>query len=195
MMKWTPALLALSILALTPTAHAALFLSGVVSFSANSAGSTTSEPAEFDNIVGTGNSEVTINAQPRGTTFALTPGTNNFTFSGVFGGYNALSLYFAPTSALFSRPFGSLPDLVSFANPDATTPTLGSFVQTNGQFSGTLPWTGASSFTADGLAVTVTQLALSGGSGTFQLTVNAVPEPTSAVLLATAPLALCRRRR
>jgi hypothetical protein len=190
----------LSVLAGTPAAEAQPFLSGVVAYVANSNGGSISEPSEYDNINGTGNFGVDINGQPRGTTFALSLGLNNFTFTNPGSEYNALSLYFAPTGAAFSRPFGSVPDLVGYTmGSGPLTPVAGAGVQTNGQFSGTVPWSGASVYSDGAFNVTYTQLTPTAGAtpGTFQLEVTAAPEPTLAALLA-APFCFCllaRRRR
>lgn len=180
---------------LAASAHAQIYLSGVVSYGANASGASITEPAEFDNILGTGNFAVTINGQARGTTFLLLDGANLFTFSGVFSQYNALSLYFAPTGAPFSRPFGSLPDLVVYGSSVPQTPAAGTLVQTNGQFSGLGAYSGATSFTIGDRSVSVTAFTFSptSGSGSFELTV--VPSPSALGFVGLAGLAALRRRR
>lgn len=176
-------------------AHAQIYLSGVVSYGANASGASITEPAEFDNILGTGNFAVTINGQARGTTFLLLDGANLFAFSGVGSQYNALSLYFAPTGAPFSRPFGSLPDLVVYGSSAPQTPAAGTFVQTNGQFSGLGSYSGATSFTIGDRTVSVTAFTFSptSGLGLFELTV--VPSPSVLGVVGLAGLAALRRRR
>ena len=179
------------------SANAAVFLSGVVSFGANAQGSSVTEPAEFDNLPASGNFAVAINGQPRGTTFLLNMGANDFTFAGVQGGFNAVSLYFAPTGDPFSRPVDSMPDLVGYTlGGGALTPAINSLVQTNGQFSGTLPWNGASIYSDGSAQVSFTGMTYNGtNSGTFQLTVAAVPEPILAGTFLAVPLLTMRRRR
>jgi hypothetical protein len=174
-----------------------------VSYGANAQGSSITEPAEFDNLPPTGNFEVVINGQPRATTFALSQGLNNFTYSGVSGNFNAMSLYFAPTGAPFNRPFGSVPDLVGYTtdigggNSPPLTPVAGAGVQTNGQFSGTVPWSGASVFNNGAFSINFTQYTFTTnlGSGTFQLQVTQVPEPALTGVLAVPFCLLIRRRR
>lgn len=178
-------------------ASADIYLSGVVWYGANvNTGSTVTEPAEYDNIVGTGNFEGVINVTPRGTTHLLLDGTNDFTWRGVGGNYNALSLYFAETADPFSRPFGSAPDLVVYGSNAPLTPAVGALVQTNGQFSGTVAYPGNSSFTIGDRIITVTQFNVSlVGTGNFQITVTPVPAPAAMGLLASAGLFAARRRR
>jgi hypothetical protein len=185
----------LAVAGLASAASAQIYLSGVVSFGANSNGFSITEPAEFDNIVGTNNSPVTINSQPRGTTFLLSDGPNAFSFAGVFGSFNALSLYFAADGAAFSRPFGSAPDLAVFGFNGPQTPVVGASVQTNGQFSGTVPYSGATSFTLGDRSVSVTDFTFNPnfGRGTFVLTV--VPAPSAVALCGIAGLVATRRRR
>jgi hypothetical protein len=193
----------LAVLAITRPAQAAVgpFLSGVVSYGADATGGSVTEPAEFDNINGSGNFAVAINGQPRGTTFPLSLGLNDFTFSGVSGGFNALSLYFAPSGAAFSRPFASTPDLVGYTpGTGALTPVAGAQVQTNGQFSGTVPWSGASIYNDGLFDISFTQFTFvnTAGTGTFQLQVtsNPTPEPTALAPLALAgAITIPRRRR
>lgn len=186
-------LVVVAVSGLTMSADADIYLSGVVSFGANANGASISEPAEYDNILGTGNFAVTINSQARGTTFLLNDGPNAFTFTGVGGGYNALSLYFAPTGAAFSRPFASLPDLVTYGSTAPLTPAVGTLVQTNGQFSGLGAYSGATTFTIGDRTVSVTGFTFSNGSGTFELTV--VPAPSAAAMLGLSGLVATRRRR
>jgi len=193
----------LAVLAGTPAAKAQPFLSGVVSYGSDANGASVTEPGEFDNINGTGNFGIVINGQPRGTTFALSLGLNNFSYSGVSGNFNAMSLYFAPTGAPFSRPFASVPDLVGYttdisgASSPPLTPVAGAGVQTNGQFSGTVPWSGASAFSDGAFSISFTQYTFTTnlGAGTFQLQVTPVPEPTLAAVLAAPFCLLARRRR
>lgn len=189
------AAVALALAAGSSAASAQIYLSGVVAFGANSTGSSITEPAEFDNIVGTNNLPVTINSQPRGTTFLLSDGPNAFTFSSVFSNYNALSLYFSGSAAAFSRPFGSAPDLAVFGSNTPQTPAIGAAVQTNGQFSNTVPYSGASSFTLGDRSVSVTGFTFDPnfGRGTFELTV--VPAPSAVALCGIAGLVATRRRR
>jgi|GEM_PF-5414478 len=172
-----------------------IYLSGAVWYGADAAGSTLTEPAEYDNIVGTSNSEGRLNGTDRGTTFLLNDGANNFTYDLVGGGYNAISMYFSSDAGPFSRAFGSTPDLVAFGSTTANTPLLGALVQTNGQFSGTKSYAGNSSFTMGDRVVTVTAFTHSNGSGTFTLTVTAVPSPAGLGVLAAAGGFACRRRR
>lgn len=177
-------------------ASADIYLSGVVWYGANASGSTTTEPAEFDNIVGTNNIGAVINNAPRGTTYLLQDGTNNFEWRGTFGGYNALSLYFSESAGPFSRPFGSAPDLVVYGSNAPLTPAVGALVQTNGQFSGTAAYPGNSSFTIGDRIITVTQFNVSlVGTGDFQITVTQVPAPAAMGLFAGAGLLVARRRR
>jgi hypothetical protein len=178
---------------LTASAHGLIHLSGVVSYGANASGASITEPAEYDNILATGNLPVTINGQVRGTTFLLNDGPNAFTFTGVGGNYNALSLYLGPTGDAFSRPFASLPDLVTYGSSMPLTPAAGTLVQTNGQYSGLGAYSGATSFTIGDLTVSVTGFTFANGSGTFELTV--VPAPSAAALLGLSGLMLIRRRR
>jgi hypothetical protein len=185
-------------LALAATSRAAVNLSAAVSYGADGAGSSTTEPGEFDNINGSGNFALTINGQPRGTTFLLNLGTNDFTFTGVSSPFNALSLYSAPTGDPFSRPSNSMPDLVGYTlGTGALTPAVGSQVQTNGTFSGTLPWSGASIYSDGSLNVSFTDMTYNGNNaGTFQLTVAPAPEPTlGAAAFLAVPLLAPRRRR
>jgi hypothetical protein len=173
-------------------ASADIYLSGVVWYGANSSGSTITEPAEFDNIIGTNNAEAVINNTPRGTTHLLVDGTNDFSWIGT--GFNALSLYFSETADPFSRPFGSAPDLVVYGTNTPLTPVIGALVQTNGQFSSTAAYLGNSSFTIGDRIITVTQLNVSlVSTGNFQITV--VPAPAAFGLLASAGLLAARRRR
>lgn len=181
--------------AVASTASAAIYLSGVVWYGATPTGGTGTEPAEFDNIVGTGNLPGTINGAARGTTFLLAEGANVFTYSGVFGGYNALSMYFSTDAGPFNRAFGSAPDLVVYGSNAPLTPLAGSQVQTNGQFSGTVAYAGNSSFTIDDRVITVTALNVDGGAGTFTLTVTPIPAPAGVGALAAAGLIAARRRR
>ncbi len=176
------------------SASAQLWLSGAVQYLAGANGQSVSEPAEYDNIVGTNNSAFSINGAPRGTTHALTLGANTFTFTRP-GGYNALSFYFGTTADPFSRPFASMPDLVVYGADSPLTPAVGAGVQTNGQFSGTLPWSGAGSFTSGDWTVTVTAFTANTTDGTFTLTVTQVPAPGAAALLGLGSLASMRRRR
>jgi hypothetical protein len=185
--------LLLVIAGLTASAQGQIHLSGVVSYGANASGGSVTEPAEYDNIIGTGNFAVTINGQARGTTFLLNDGPNAFTFTGVGSGYNALSLYFGPTGDAFARPFGSIPDLVTYGSTSPLTPAAGTFVQTNGQFSGLGTYSGATSFSIGDRTVSVTGFTFSNGSGTFELTV--VPAPGAAALIGLGGLLGTRRRR
>lgn len=177
------------------TASAAIYLSGVVWYGANASGGSNTEPAEFDNIVGTGNFAGTINSAARGTTFLLADGANNFSYAGVFGGYNGLSLYFSTDAGPFNRAFGSAPDLVVYGTTSPLTPLAGSQVQTNGQFSGTVAYAGNSSFTIGDRIITVTQFVSDGGSGRFTLSVAAIPSPAGMAVLAFAGAVVARRRR
>lgn len=179
---------------LSASASAQIHLTGVVSFGANASGGSITEPAEYDNIIGTGNLPVTINGQPRGTSFLLLDGDNEFTFTGVGGVYNALSFYLDADSG-FDRPFGSAPDLAVFGSNTPNTPGAGVLVQTNGQFSGTTPYSGATSFTIGDRTVSVTGFTFTStaGAGTFRLTV--VPSPAGLAMLGLGGLVLSRRRR
>lgn len=177
-------------------ASADIYLSGVVWYGANSSGSTVTEPAEYDNIVGTNNAEGVINASPRGTTHLLLDGANDFSWRGVGSNYNALSLYFSESADPFSRPFGSAPDLVVYGSNTPLSPVIGALVQTNGQFSSTAAYLGNSSFTIGDRIITVTQFNVSlVGTGNFQITVTPVPAPAAFGLLASAGLLAARRRR
>lgn len=190
-------LASVAVLAVAQASRAAIYLSGAVSYVANGTGSSISEPAEFDNIVGTGNSELVINRQARGTTFALAEGANDFAYSGVFGGWNALSYYFDTSPAAFGRPFASAPDLAAYGFDAPLTPVAGALVQTNGQFSGLSAYAGNSAYVVDGMTVAVTGFTSANvdGRGTFQITLS-VPEPAPVAFgAALAPLALLRRRR
>ncbi len=174
------------------SAQGGIYLSAVVAYIADANGASVSEPAEFDNIFGSPNFAVTINGAPRGTTFLLGEGANPFTFTGS-SNFGALSLYFSDTADPFSRPFGSAPDLVVYGSTMPLTPAAGTLVQTNGQFSGLTPYSGATSFTIGDLTVSVTGYTFNGqSSGTFELTV--VPPPASAALLGLGALAIRRRR-
>ncbi len=188
---------AVGTLALASMAQGQVWLSGVVNYSTFFGGSSSSEPAEYDNILGTGNSAITINGAPRGTTFPLVVGVNDFTTS-LQGGYNGFSLYFATNANPFNRPFGSTPDLVTYgygSTPLALTP--GSLVQTNGQFSGLAVYSGATSVTIGNYTLSVTGLGISvnGNSNTFQITVREIPAPGAGAMLALAGLVAARRRR
>ena len=179
----------------TSSAHAQLWLSAAVQYNADGSGSSISEPAEFDNIVGTGNSEFSINGTPRGTTFALGLGNTTFSFTRP-GDYNALAFYFDTTADPFARPFGAMPDLVVYGlGGMPLTPAPGADVQTNGQFSGTLPWGGQSSFTSGDWTVTVTEFNLGTNESSFVLSVVEVPTPGATALLGLGGLVLTRRRR
>jgi uncharacterized protein (TIGR03382 family) len=180
-------------LALPASAHAQIFLSGVVGWGADVNGDSITEPGEFDNIVGTGNAAVTINNSPHGTTFALPIGVHAFTFIRMGREYNALSLYFADNGNAFNRPFGSAPDLAVFGVTAPNIPAAGARVQTNGQFSGTIAYSGATQFSSGGLTARVTAFTASNGSGTFEITV--VPAPAGLAAMGLAGLALSRRRR
>ena len=85
------ALMLLAAAGLASAAQVATCLSGVVSFGANANGASITEPGENDNTVGTGNLQVVINGQPRGTTFLLADGVTHFTFTGVGASCSALS--------------------------------------------------------------------------------------------------------
>lgn len=174
-MKTNPILASMVVVSLAGLAHGQVFLSGVVSYGADAAGASTTEPAEYDNLPSSPNAAVTINGQPRGTTFALTPGVNNFLYSGVGGNYNALSLYFSSSGDPFNRPFNSFPDLVVYGFASPLTPIAGIAVQTNGQFSGTLPYSGAVTHMIGAYTVRVTGFTAVSGNGSFQLTVTAPP--------------------
>lgn len=176
-------------------ASADIYLSGVVFYAANANGSSASEPAEFDNIVGTNNSEGSVNGALRGTTFLLQNGDNDFAYGGVWNGFNALSMYFSATSDPFARPFGSTPDLVVYGSDVPLTPVAGAMVQTNGQFSGLAAYSGNSTFTLGDQTVTVTQVTASSNGGTFRLTVRQVPAPAGLGMLAGLGLVATRRRR
>jgi len=188
---------AVATLALASMAQGQVWLSGVVNYSTFFGGSSSSEPAEYDNILGTGNSPITINGAARGTTFPLVVGVNNFTTS-LQSGYNGFSLYFATNANPFNRPFGSLPDLVTYGYtnvPLALNP--GALVQTNGRLSGTLPYSGATSVNIGDYSLTVTGLGIvvNGNSNTFQITMTQIPAPGAGAMLALAGLAAARRRR
>lgn len=177
-------------------ASADIYLSGVVWYGANASGSTITEPGEYDNIVGTNNIEGVINATPRGTTHLLLDGTNDFSYRGVGGNYNGLSMYFATNADPFSRPFGSAPDLAVYGTDAPLTPVIGALVQTNGQFSSTAAYLGNSTFTVGDRVITVTQFTHTpNGIGTFQLTVTTVPAPAGFGMLAGLGLVATRRRR
>ncbi len=177
------------------SAQAQLWVSGVVQYNANATGSSTTEPAEYDNILNTNNSPFEINGAARGTTFALSLGANNFTFTRP-GGYNALSFYFGTTADPFARPFASMPDLVAYNfNGTVMTPAVGALVQTNGQFSGTLPWGGQSTFTSGDWIVAVTELNFATSENTFVLTVRQVPTPGAAAIMGLGGLMAAARRR
>lgn len=178
------------------TASAAIYLSGVVWYGANASGGTITEPGEYDNIVGTGNFEGRINLAARGTTFLLNDGDNVFTYDSVGGNYNGLSMYFSTDAGPFSRAFGSAPDLAVYGGASPLTPLLGSLVQTNGQFSGTVAYGGNSSFAIGDRVITVSAFNSSGnGSGSFTLHVALIPAPTSVGVLAAAGVLAVRRRR
>ncbi len=186
-------------LSLVASASAQAWLSGVVTYSSFSDGSTSSEPAEYDNIVGTNNSELIVNSAARGTTFALTPGVNNFT-TRYISGYQSFSLYFSSTSAAFSRPFASAPDLVVYGYTNIPlTPAAGIAVQNNGQFSGTSPYSGATTYTVGNYELSVSGLVINVGgtntSNTFQITMREIPAPGALGLMSVAGLLASRRRR
>ncbi len=197
MPRQTALLISITVFAgLATSTQAQIYLSGVVSYGANAGGGSVTEPAEFDNLLGTApTAEITINGQPRGTTYLLSDGPNAFTFSGVWSNFNALSLYFSPTGAAFSRPSGSMPDLVTYGSTAPLTPAAGTLVQNNGPFSGLIAYSGATSFTLGDRSVSVTAFSFSpaSGSGTFELTV--VPAPGAAALLGLGSLLAARRRR
>ncbi|MCE7975557.1 MAG: hypothetical protein DYG92_14750 [Leptolyngbya sp. PLA1] len=184
-------------LALAASAHAEVWLTGVVNYSTFFGGSSSSEPLEYDNILGTGNSPITINGAPRGTTFPLSVGTNDFTTS-LQQGFNGFSLYFSTNEGPFDRPFNTLPDLVTYGYSNQPLPLdPGAMVQTNGQFSGLLPYSGATSVIIGDYSVSVTGLGIgvNGNSNTFQITVTPVPAPSAAAALCLAGVAAIRRRR
>lgn len=183
------------VLAAGSVASADVYLSGVVGYGANASGSSTTEPGEFDNILGTSNLGVTINGAARGTTFLLVDGNNDFTYTGMWSGYNALSLYFESTAASLVRPFGSAPDLVVYGSDTPLTPVAGALVQTNGVFSGTVAYPGNSSFTMGDRVITATQFTGGSGSGILRLNVTVVPAPAGLGALAGAGLIATRRRR
>lgn len=171
-----------------------IYLSGAVWYGADANGSTLTEPAEYDNIVGTGNFGGRINATARGTTFLLNDGDNLFTYDSVGGNYNAISMYFSSDAGPFNRAFGSTPDLVVYGSTSPLTPMVGALVQTNGQFSGTKAYAGNNSFTIGDRTVVVTAFTATGqGNGTFTLTV--VPSPAGLGVLAAAGTFAGRRRR
>jgi hypothetical protein len=171
-----------------------IYLSGAVWYGADANGSTLTEPAEYDNIVGTGNFGGRINATARGTTFLLNDGDNLFTYDSVGGNYNAISMYFSSDAGPFNRAFGSTPDLVVYGSTSPLTPIVGALVQTNGQFSGTKAYAGNNSFTIGDRTVVVTAFTATGnGNGTFTLTV--VPSPAGLGVLAAAGVFAGRRRR
>lgn len=178
------------------TASAAIYLSGVVWYGANANGGTITEPGEYDNIVGTGNFGGVINGAARGTTFLLGDGDNVFSYDSVGSNYNGLSMYFSTDAGPFSRAFGSAPDLAVYGGASPLTPLLGSLVQTNGQFSGTVAYGGNSSFTIGDRLITVSAFNSNGnGSGTFTLNVTPIPAPAGMGALALAGVIASRRRR
>ncbi len=173
-----------------------VYLSGAVWYGADANGSSLTEPAEFDNIIGTGNLGGRINGTDRGTTFLLNDGANTFTYDSVFGNYNAISMYFSGDAGPFNRAFGSTPDLVVYGSTSPLTPIDGAQVQTNGQFSGTVAYGGNNTFTIGDRVIAVTEFTATGnGNGTFTLTVRAVPSPAGLGVLAAAGGFACRRRR
>jgi MYXO-CTERM domain-containing protein len=178
------------------TASAAIYLSGVVWYGASANGGTTTEPAEYDNIVGTGNFEGRINAAARDTTFLLNDGANSFSWDLVGGNYNGLSMYFATDAGAFNRAFGSAPDLVVYGSSSPLTPVAGALVQTNGVFSGTVAYGGNSSFVIGDRIITVTAFdSIGNGSGRFTLNVTPIPTPGGVGVLALAGVVAARRRR
>jgi len=184
-------------LGVAASAHADVWLSGVVNYTTFFGGSSSGEPLEYDNIVGTSNAEIIINGAPRGTTFPLAVGVNDFTTS-LQSGFNGFSLYFATAPGPFDRPFNSLPDLVTYGYSNTPLPlNPGAMVQTNGQFSGTLPYSGATSVTIGDYSLSVTGLgiAVDGVRNTFQITVTPVPAPSAAAAFLAAGVVATRRRR
>lgn len=185
-----------AVLMAASSASGAIYLSGVVWYGANVNGGTITEPGEYDNIVGTNNNSGRINLAARGTTFLLADGDNVFQYDQVGGGYNGLSMYFSTDAGPFNRAFGSAPDLAVYGSTSPLTPLLGSLVQTNGQFSGTVAYGGNNSFTIGDRVITVSAFNTSGnGSGSFTLNVALIPAPTSLGVLGLAGLAAARRRR
>lgn len=167
------------------TKGATIYLNGGIASLYSVDGSNSGEPGEFDSLL-TPNNDIFFNAQTA-TPFLLPLGNSVFTVTGQ-GGFNGLGLFFTATNTLVST-FRLAPDLHVFPSGGGFANTAaGIQVATIGQFSGNAPYSGATSFTVDGLTVSVT-----GWNGN-NLSLNVVPEPTAALMLSCG-FVLCLGRR
>ena len=175
----------LSLVYFGQSASAALYLNGVVNSGVDSAGTHLFGPAEYDSF-DTENTDIYLNSLNPHVPIALTSGNNSISVALADSNFNALGLYFTTTNVLLPNTSGNkglMPDLMVFKNGATfVTPTAGTAVATFGQYSDLKPYTGATYFDIDGQRVSVT---LWNGS-TLNLSVSAVPEPSSLVLALTA---------
>ncbi len=173
------------------TAKADLFLNGVLAYIADtSTGANVGNANEWDTFPSTPNLKVPINGVSTNISFPLVMGDNIFTYSGITT-TPGLGLFLGTDGTPVNGPFGRVPELVTFGAGSA--PSAGTLISTLGVFSPTVPYSGATTFSDGVLTASVTSLTVSGGSGTFVITV--IPAPASLGLLALAGLATVRRRR
>jgi hypothetical protein len=187
----------------TSGASAQIFFTGALQYYATGSGGSQDGNGEYDTFVPhTGNALFTVDGST-GFAYALSAGTNTFTLSGTAPGtsFQGLGLFFSDTATTFTALPGAIPHLVVV---DGVAPgttfsfaTGGSTVATFGQVSGTGSYSGVSSYEVGGYSVTVATFDF-GGSSTLQLSVSAIPEPSTGALLAAATalgLAILARRR
>ena len=178
-------------------ANADLYLNGALSYDAiGPDGANQGGPAEYDSFP-TDNSDLLLNGLNH-TPIPLALGDNVITVEQGFQPNIGLVLFFSSDAAIFDGPQDRPGDLAlfqlaaggPFAYVSATTA-----VPTWGTYSAEVPYSGATSYAADGLTAAVTALDFSGGNGA--ITISVTPEPASAAmfgLIAIAIAALGRRR-
>lgn len=148
---------------------------------------------------GTGSTQVV------GISFELSLGDNTFAFtpSGFAnpGSHAGVQLYFNSTGAPF-QPLGPgiAPDLAAFvptaAAPWSYVPAATQVISYGDSFGPLVSYGGATSFTVGGHVITLSALEIDHApSGSFTLSVSAVPAPAALPLLAIAAIAGRRRRK
>lgn len=187
----------LTLAAGTNAAYADLYLNGILLYHADSAnGQSAGGHTEWDSM-NTPNADMFINGVTA-TPLLLSAGDNFFamTIPGwAWPGTSGLGMFFS-TDATLITDFDRVPDLIVYGSGGAFNhPAAGTIVNTLGQFSAFLPYSGAVSHSAGGFTATVTEFRIDSFSNTGFLTIRVVPAPASLGMLGLAGLCARRRRR